>query len=69
MTLFNFLYRKNFGLNPSSLASCKQTKKEKLKNFRVVQESIVIIHICYSLTGPKISHVVPFGPRSTTTFL
>ena len=40
MTLFNFLYRKNFGLNPSSLASCKQTKKEKLKNFRVVQESI-----------------------------
>ena len=40
MKLFNFLYRKNFGLNPSSLASCKQTKKEKLKNFRVVQESI-----------------------------
>ena len=45
MTLFNFLYRKNFGLNPSSLASCKQTKKEKLKNFRVVQESI---HVKYN---------------------
>ena len=45
MKLFNFLYRKNFGLNPSSLASCKQTKKEKLKNFRVVQESI---HVKYN---------------------